>query len=149
MDEKTRSIIGQVAYKCASWIHAAEVQTGASPDFDYLHEMARKIANGIIKIGGVHTAVSPASGGGGGGTTVPSHETAPSSLPCPRCDAPMDLNNNWTGLGDYEGHKASESIKWRCSQRGRFVKGQGWEGCDGARWEDLKVEGLPHKAKSA
>ncbi len=77
------------------------------------------------------------------------HPGSPSAPSCPRCDNPMELNNNWTGLGDYEGHKASESIEWRCSQRGRFVKGQGWEGCDGARWRDLKVEGLAHKAKAS
>ncbi len=133
IDEKSKSIIAQTAYKCASWIHAAEVQTGASPDLDYLQEMARTIANGMVKIGGVQTADS--SGGGGGAHT----EHSPSSRPsCPRCNEPMEPNKNWTGLGNVEGHKKSESIKYRCSQRGMFVKDRGWSGCDGVKWEDVK-----------
>ncbi len=146
MDDKSKSIIAQTAYKCASWIHAAEVQTGASPDLEYLQEMARTIANGMVKIGGVQTADSPASGGGGGAHT---EHSSPSSRPsCPKCNEFMDLNQKWTGLGDYEGHNASESIRWRCSMRGRFVKGKGWEGCDGAKWEDITAD-LPKKEKSA
>ncbi len=154
MDTKDFQIMAQTAYKVAGWIHSAEINTGASFDEDYLHNMARTIATGMKKLAG-----SPSAGQAGGSTPQPSpraegsamtgHPGSPSAPSCPRCDAPMDLNNNWTGLGDYEGHKASESIEWRCSQRGKYIKNQGWEGCDGARWRDLKVEGLPHKAKSA
>lgn len=132
MDEKSRSILAQVAYKCASWIHAAEVQTGATPDPDYLHSMARNIANGIVKLGGPSSetgGTSPSAGGRSGKSDSP----APS---CPRCNEPMEFNEKWTGLGNVEGHKKSESIKWRCSQRGRYIKDKGWSGCDGVKWAD-------------
>ncbi len=61
----------------------------------------------------------------------------------------MELNRNWTGLGNYEGHKNSESVKWRCSMRGRFVPDKGWSGCTGAKFEDVEAVGLAKKPKSA
>ncbi len=136
LDQKDKLIVSQTAYKCASWLHAAEVSSGASPDTDHLFNLARTIANGMIKLSG-----SPSAGQAGGPTPQqgpragenPSHSPAPS---CPRCNEPMEPNKNWTGLGNQEGHKKSESIKYRCSQRGRFVPDKGWSGCDGVKWED-------------
>ncbi len=128
LDQKDKLIVSQTAYKCASWLHAAEVSSGASPDTDHLFNLARTIANGMIKLSG-----SPSAGQAGGPTPQqgpragenPSHSPAPS---CPRCNEPMELNPKWTGY--------DKKPKWRCSQRGKFVPDKGWSGCDGAKWED-------------
>ena len=136
MDDKSKEIMARTAYKCASWLHAAEVQTGAMTDPEHLYELARKIANGMFKLSG-----SPSAGEAGGarpraGVSTPQLDSpAPS---CPRCNEPMEFNKNWTGLGNQPGHKKSESIKWRCSQRGRYIKDQGWSGCDGVKWADVQ-----------
>ncbi len=136
MDDRTKEIMAQTAYKCASWLHAAEVQTGAMVDPDHLHDLARKVANGMFKLAGP----SSAQAGGSNPQRSPRAEgvlhQAPSVPSCPKCNEPMEPNKNWTGLGDQPGHKRSESIKWRCSMRGRFVKDKGWSGCDGVVWED-------------
>lgn len=134
MDQRERLIVAQTAYKCAAWIHAAEVQGGGVPDTDHLFEMARKVANGMIKLSGAPSAPGVA---GGSSPASPSAGAHAASVPsCPRCNEPMEPNANWTGLGNVEGHKQSESIKWRCSQRGKFIKDRGWTGCDGVKWED-------------
>ncbi len=130
MEDRTKEIMAQTAYKCASWIHAAEVTGGANPDTEYLFDMARKIANGMFKLAG-----SPSAGQAGGPTPQQGPRTegarspsSPSVPSCPRCNEPMEYNPKWTGY--------DKKPKWRCSQRGRFVPDKGWSGCDGAKWED-------------
>ncbi len=133
LEQRDRLIVSQTAYECAAWIHAAEVQGGAEPDLEHLFALARQVANGMIKLAG-----SPSAGQAGGVSprVEGSSPRSPSAPSCPKCDAPLEQNKDWTGLGNQPGHKKTESIKWRCSQRGRFVKGSGWEGCDGVRWQD-------------
>ncbi len=140
MTEMDRRIMAQTAFKVAGWIHAAEVNGGAEPDIAHLSKMAKEIATGMKLLSG-ESSGSPSAGQAGGPSpqrgpsagAVPPAASAPS---CPKCNEPMEPNKNWTGLGDRPGHKKSESIKWRCSQRGRFVKDKGWSGCDGVKWED-------------
>lgn len=136
MDDKERRIVAECAYKISAHIHVVEMQDGASYDPDLLFVRAKRIANDIIKLSG-----SPSAGEAGGtrpraGVSTPQLDSpAPS---CPRCNEPMEFNKNWTGLGNQPGHKKSESIKWRCSQRGRYIKDQGWSGCDGVKWQDVE-----------
>ncbi len=130
MDASERLIVAQTAYKCASWLHAAAVQGGAEPDLDHLYELARKVANGMVKVAG-----SPSAGQAGGPSPQPGPSAegagsppSPSVPSCPRCNEPMEYNPKWTGVDN--------KPKWRCSQRGKFIKDKGWSGCDGAKWED-------------
>ncbi len=134
MDDKERRIVAEMAYKAAVQLHV----NGCGFDRETLYETARLIANDVIKIAG-----GPSIGQAGGSTPQRSPSTegirpspSPSVPSCPKCNEPMEHNPKWTGLGDQPGHKKTESIKWRCSMRGRFVPDKGWSGCDGVKWED-------------
>ena len=124
MDDKERRIVAECAYKISAHIHVVEMQDGASYDPDLLFVRAKRIANDIIKL-----SDSPSAGEAGG--TRPSVGGAPDTSPtpsCPKCNEPMEFNKSWTGY--------DKKPKWRCSQRGKFIKDKGWTGCEGARWED-------------
>ncbi len=131
--------MAQTAFKVAGWIHAAEVQTGAMADLEHLAKMAKEIATGMKFLSG--ETAGPSSAQAGGSSPQPSTSTGVSSpgapVPsCPKCNESMEHNPKWTGMGDQPGHKKTESIKWRCSMRGRFAPDKGWSGCDGVKWED-------------
>ncbi len=152
LDAKDRRIMAQTAFKVAGWIHAAEVQTGAMADLEHLAKMAKEIATGMKLLSGETAGPSSAQAGGSSPQRSPSTGVSSPGAPvpsCPKCNEAMEANPKWTGLGNYVGHAASESVKWRCSQRGRFVKDKGWEGCRGAKYEDVEVTSLERKPTSA
>ncbi len=132
IEDRTREIMAQTAFKCASWLHAAEVHTGSVPDTDHLYEMARKIANGMFKLA-AGAAFNPQQAGGPPRQVprVEGPEVAtqrPPTPSCPRCNEPMEFNQKSVG---------TNKPTWRCSQRGKFIlDSKKWTGCDGVRWED-------------